>query len=236
MSYNKPMIERLNKIPPQEMARRNEEALEINLLVDELMEQDKNISAQAASEKIIAEREISDLDREQFGKGWGEKMLREVLAIHPAVKQVEKAPKETDEQRKTDAFVDFEKGKLGVQFTFAGFEERGANDLKNKFKSVLEKETVTYYGKKEVPLTMLRNNEQKFLEAFSSWEADGRKGSLVDYLPNKDILANESIKTMAMVLEHKYKINRNPINQEWAKYLFDIYNKRQKELETAKKR
>ena len=226
-------MEKLSKIPQEEIEKLHGEALEINMLVDELIEQDAEISAQEASERVIAGREISDLNRVEFGKGWGEKMLRDLIASHPEVLKVEQAPKETDEQRKTDAFVDFEKGKLGVQFTFSGFEERGKNDLANKFKSILGRDAVTYRGKEKVPLTMLRSNEQKFLEAFSSWEADGRQGSPVDYLPKKDFLANESLKTMAMVLEHKYKLRGHAHDREWADYLYNAYEKREKELQKS---
>lgn len=70
----------------------------------------------------------------------------------------------------------------------------------------------------------------------SAQEADGRKGSPVDYLPKKDFLANESLKTMAMVLEHKYKLRGHAHDREWSLYLFDIYRNRQKELETALKK
>ena len=136
--------------------------------------------------------------------------------------------------KKTDAFVYFDKGALGVQFTLVGFDDRGKNDLKTKFHSILERKTVTYRGRKEVPLTMIRSNDRKFLEAFSSWEADGRRGSPVDYLPQKDVLANESVKTMAMVLEHKYNAGRNPTDREWSQYLFDVYSQRQEELEEIK--
>ena|SRR3989304_2460228 len=93
------MIEKMSKIPQEEIGRLRGEALEINTLVDELMDQDADISAQEAAERVIAGREISDLDREQFGKGWGEKMMREVLTLHPAIRRVERAPKETDEQK-----------------------------------------------------------------------------------------------------------------------------------------
>ena len=227
-------MEKIKQIPPGEIERLYGEASEVNRLVDELMNQDAKISAQEASEHIIAEREISDLNKERFGKVWGEKMLRELLARHPAVTSVETAPKETDEQRKTDAFVGFDMGELGVQFTLTGFDERGKNDLEKKFRSILMRKTVTYHGQKEVPLTMLRGNYKNFMEAFSSWEADGRRKSPVDYLPQKDLLANESIKTMALVLDHKYNIGRNPADREWSQYLLSIYNQRQKELETAK--
>ncbi len=223
-------MERLHPIPKEEMGRLQEEAFEVNRLVDELRGQDKKISAQETSERIISEREITNIEKEEFNKGWGEKMLREVLTLNPEVEKVEQAPKETDEQRKTDAFVTFKKGRIGVQFTLAGFQDTGSNDLKSKFEAITKIKTVTYRGQEDVPLTMIRSNKQKFIEAFSSWEAEGRKGSPVDYLPQKERLANEFIKTMALVLEHKFNVRHDPEDRAWADYLSGIYQKREAEL------
>lgn len=230
------MAEKLKSIPQEEINRRHEEALEINkfideLLAEELMEGGEITSAQRKAEHIIAGREIL---KEKFGKGWGEKMVRDILSLHPAIKKVEQAAKETDEQRETDAFIDFEKGKIGVQITLTGFEERDKNNLREKLENIVIRGSVTYRGEKEVLLTMLRSEEKKFLEAFSSWNADGRKDSLLDYLPRKDALANEFIKTMALVFEYKHKMRGNYWDQSWAEYLLKIYEDRKKELEKIK--
>lgn len=225
-------MKRSQSIPQEEINRANEEALEVNRLIDELRKQEKEITRQEAAERVIAQREIPDLNKEVFAQGWGERMVRELLALHPDVKEVEKVTRETDLEHKTDAFLVFEKGWVALQITLAGFERQKENNLEDKFKEVLGKAGTTYYGKEDVPLTMVRGNKQRFKEAFSSWNAEGRKRkSPVDYLARKDHLANELIRSMALVFGHRFKLYQGPKDKEWAEYLMAIYQKRKAGLE-----
>lgn len=221
-----------SKIPQKEIDRAHEEALEINKLVDEWLKRDPNISAGEAADKIIAGREASDLDKEVFAKGWGEKMMREIIASHPDVVRVELAPKETDIGRKTDAFVEFKNGKkIGVQLTLVGFKELGENDLKTKLKEVIEQKTTTYHGREDVPLTVIRGNYAEFIKAYDEWRSEGRKGNPLDYFSTsrKELLSNEFLRMMAEVLRFKYHIQGNPTDQELAEYILELYKKRKED-------
>ncbi|MEK7084967.1 MAG: hypothetical protein AAB904_00395 [Patescibacteria group bacterium] len=221
-------LERI-KIPQKEIDRAHEEALEINKLVGEWRERDPSIPTGEAANKIIAERETSDLDKEVFAKGWGEKMLREIIASHPDVLRVEAAPKETDMHRKTDAFVEFKDGrKIGVQLTLVGFREIGENDLKTKLKEIIEQKATTYRGKEDIPITAVRGNYEEFMKAYDEWLTENRKGSPLDRFSEsrKGLLSNEFLRMMGEVLRLKYNIKGNLKDKEWADYLLDLYSKR----------
>lgn len=216
----------------------HEEALEINKLVDEFLEHDKNLTPQQTAEMIIAEKKFEHLDKitqkEDFGKGWGEEMQRQLIASHPAVKKVEDAPAYSDYEQKTDAFVDFDKGRIAVQLTLNGAGEHGSEKLSKKFNDMLTEKfsSVTYYGKKEVPLTMTSAILGEFLNIHHAWEERGGKGSPLEFMAPKrrEDLANEFISRMAKVFEWKYiKLGRKEF-KEWSEYLKGIYEKRAEEL------
>lgn len=223
IGYEKPI-----RVSREEMDRAHEEALEINQLVNEWRKRDENISPQETADKIIAEREMSDLEREKFAKGWGEKMMREILMSHPDVVKVEMAPRETDLHRKTDAFVEFKNGKrIGAQLTLVGFKELGENDLKTKLEEVIKQKSTTYFGKEEVPLTVVRGNYEEFIKAYDEWAVGGRKGMPLGHFSSgrKDRLSNEFIRMMAEVLSLKFRVKGNPRDKEWADYLDDLYKR-----------
>lgn len=224
------------KIPQKEIDRAREEALEINKLVDEWRVRDPNISPQEAVNKIIAERETSDLDKEVFAKGWGEKMLREIIASHPDVLKVEAAPKEADMYRKTDAFIEFENGKrLGAQLTLVGFKELGENDLKTKLKEVVEQKYTNYRGKENVPLTVVRGNYDEFIKVYDEWTIDNKKGSPIDYFSTtrRNSLSNEFLRMMGEVLLLKYRMKGDLKDKEWGEYLLGLHRKRKEKTAAA---
>lgn len=220
------------RVPREEINRLHEEALEINQLVDEWRKRDESSSPEEAARQIIAEREISDLDKEVFARGWGERMLREIISSHPDVIKVEMAPKETDLGRNTDAFVEFKNGKkIGAQLTLVGFKELGENDLKTKLKEAIDQKSTTYFGKEEVPLTVVRGNYEEFLRAYDEWTADNKSGSPLDYFSKsrKELLSNEFLRMMGEVLLLKYNLKGNSKDKEWAEYLAALYRKRKED-------
>lgn len=229
------------KFSPEQMSEWHEEALEINKLVNEIIEKDKSISPQEAAEIVIAEKRFENLDKEtqkNFGKGWGEEMQRQIIALHPAIKKVEQAPAYSDYEDKSDAFVDFDKGPIAVQLTLNGYAEKGKGDLNEKFNDMLKEKFghVTYYNKKELPLTMSRGILGEFVQAYDTWKEHGQKGSPIEFMnkKRKDELANEFILMMAKVFEWKYIKLGNKEFKEWAEYLNGVYEKRARELKKRK--
>lgn len=225
------------KFSKEQMDEWHEEAFELNKLVDEIVEKDKSISPQQATEIVIAERKFENLDKEtqkNFGKGWGEEMQRQIIALHPAVKKVEQAPAYSDYEDKADAFVNFDKGPVAVQLTLNGYAENGKKDLNEKFNDMLKEKFghVTYYGKKELPLTMSRGTVGEFARAYDTWKEHGQKGSPIEFMGinRRDDLANEFVMMMSRVFEWKYiKLGKKEF-KEWADYLKDVYEKRAREL------
>lgn len=215
----------------------HEEGLKINKLVDEIIEKDKLISPQQAAEIVVAEKKFENLDEEtqkNFGKGWGEEMQRQIIALHPAVKKVEQAPAYSDYEEKADAFVDFDKGPIAVQLTLNGYAESGKKDLNEKFNDLLKEKfgNVNYYDRKELPLTMSRGTLGEFVRAYDAWKEHGQKGSPIEFMGinRRDDLANEFVMMMSRVFEWKYiKLGKKEF-KEWADYLKDVYEKRAREL------
>lgn len=228
----------MTKFSPEQINEWHEHALEINKLVDEILAHgEQGITAQKAAEYVTAEKKYEHLEKEtekDFGRGWGEEMQRQLIALHPAVRKVEAAPKFSDREQKTDAFVDFEKGKIGVQLTLNGHGRHGSEELNKKFNDLLKAQfgNVTYYGKKEVPLTMSSGILGEFLDIYKEWKNQGAKGSPIDLMDKKrrEDLTNHFIFSMSKVFEWKYfKLGKKEF-KEWADYLKDIYEKREAEL------
>ncbi len=210
---------RFERLPEEKQENILSEAYEINALVDQWLIGGKEAFASVAADAIIKEREKKDAYTKEFGNGWAEMMERDSLAKHRIIKAVEDAPRETNDDRKTDLFVHFINGDtLGVQFTLLGFEERGnvrvRKNLEEKLADVIRQDTVTYFGKQQVPLTMTRGEMKIFSDAFAEWEASGREGEPADYIPQRE--TEKSIEIMANVLERKGQILHQKTYYEYA--------------------
>lgn len=214
---------RFEKLPIEKQKELRLDAAEINEWVDRYLEIDASLSPAEVAEFIIRAKEIDDLYKKNFGDGWAEKMMREALLkkYSDVITNIEEAPRQFNDDWKTDAFVEFRDGTIiGLQLTTMDFEERDINKMRHSMRQkiigVIQQDVIPNpkAPTTSIPLTMAKGNSKELGAAFTEWEANGRSVSPSNYV-RKDF-PEKALKTMIEFLEFKYIKNKNLKNKNVA--------------------
>ena len=154
------------------------------------------------------------------------------------VEKVEEAPRVTNDDEETDMFIQFKNGPhIGVQFTVMGFngdlgEKR--KTLEKKALSVMRRKSVSYYGKENLSLSMIKGNTGEFSAAIAEWESDGKKGDPSDYM-RKDF-SDKAIRMIIEFLEHKFHMYNNAQDLKAAQRIHGLFEDYQNQKARATKK